>query len=50
METNIIGHFDIYPITLQTKQVFLLRMLTPLAEYQVNIFNMFYLWLFNLFY
>ena len=34
METNIIGHFDIYPLTLQTKQVFILRLLTPLAEYQ----------------
>ena len=36
MELNIIGHFEIFPISTQTKQIFIMRLLTPLAEYQVN--------------
>jgi len=34
MELNVIGHFEIYPISLQARQIFILRLLTPLAEYQ----------------
>jgi len=34
MELNIIGHFEVFPISLQTKQIYILRLLTPLAEYQ----------------
>ena len=34
MELNVIGHFEIYPISLQASQIFILRLLTPLAEYQ----------------
>ena len=44
MELNIIGHFEIFPISTQTKQIFIMRLLTPLAEYQVNFpiyFNLF---------
>ena len=34
MELDVIGHFEIYPITLQASQIFILRLLKPLAEYQ----------------
>ena len=34
MELNVIGHFEIYPVSLQASQIFILRLLTPLAEYQ----------------
>ena len=34
MELNVIGHFEIYPLSLQASQIFILRLLTPLAEYQ----------------
>ena len=34
MELDVIGHVDIYPLTLQASQIFILRLLTPLAEYQ----------------
>ena len=34
MESQLIGHFPIYPLTLSAKQVFALRYLQPLAEYQ----------------
>ena len=34
MEPQIIGHFPIHPLSLQAKQVFVVRLLTPLAEYQ----------------
>ena len=34
MEPQIIGQFPVHPLTLQAKQVFVVRMLTPLAEYQ----------------
>jgi hypothetical protein len=37
MELNIIGHFEIFPVNLQTQQIFILRLLTPLAEYQVPV-------------
>ena len=30
----MIGHYDIFPLTLQASQIFILRLLTPLAEYQ----------------
>lgn len=39
MELNIIGHFEIFPISTQTKQIFIIRLLTPLAEYQVTFPN-----------
>jgi hypothetical protein len=39
MELNIIGHFEIHPINLQTQQIFILRLLTPLAEYQVSSYT-----------
>eukprot|EP00092_Neocalanus_flemingeri_P098180 GFUD01125193.1.p1 GENE.GFUD01125193.1~~GFUD01125193.1.p1 ORF type:complete len:1498 (-),score=483.98 GFUD01125193.1:148-4641(-) len=34
MELNVIGHFEIFPVSLQASQIFILRLLTPLAEYQ----------------
>ena len=34
MELDVIGHYDIFPLTLQASQIFILRLLTPLAEYQ----------------
>ena len=34
MESQLIGHFPIHPLTLSAKQVFALRYLQPLAEYQ----------------
>ena len=34
METVMIGHFPIYPLTLSAQKVFILRYLQPLAEYQ----------------
>lgn len=34
METLIIGNVQIYPPTLATKQMFILRYLTPMGEYQ----------------
>ena len=34
MELDVIGHFDVYPLTPQASQIFILRLLTPLAEYQ----------------
>ena len=34
MESQLIGHFPIYPLTLSAKKVFVLRYLQPLAEYQ----------------
>ncbi|XP_040569927.1 DDB1- and CUL4-associated factor 1 isoform X2 [Lepeophtheirus salmonis] len=34
MEAQIICHFRIHPLTLVGKQVFILRLLSPLAEYQ----------------
>jgi hypothetical protein len=40
MELNIIGHFEIYPINLQTQQIFILRLLTPLAEYQASLLQL----------
>ena len=36
METHLIGHFPIFPLTLSAKQVFILQFLQPLAEYQVE--------------
>jgi hypothetical protein len=39
MELNIIGHFEIHPINLQTQQIFILRLLTPLAEYQAGSYT-----------
>lgn len=34
METLIIGNVQIYPPTLATKQMFILKYLTPMGEYQ----------------
>ena len=34
MESKIIGHFPIHPLTLKAKQSFIFRLLTPLGEYQ----------------
>ena len=34
MESQLIGHFPIYPLTTSAKQVFVLRYLQPLGEYQ----------------
>ena len=34
MESQIIGHFQTHPLTLQAQQIFIIRLLTPLAEYQ----------------
>lgn len=34
MESQLIGHFPIFPLTLSAKQVFIMRYLQPLAEYQ----------------
>lgn len=34
MESQLIGHFPIFPLTLSAQQVFILRYLQPLAEYQ----------------
>ena len=34
MELDVIGHFDVFPLTSQASQIFILRLLTPLAEYQ----------------
>lgn len=34
MESHIIGHFPIHPLSSQAKKVFALKLLTPLAEYQ----------------
>ncbi len=34
LESQMIGHFPIHPLTLSVKQVFALRYLAPLAEYQ----------------
>ena len=34
MELDVIGHYDVFPLTTQTTQIFILRLLTPLAEYQ----------------
>ena len=39
METHLIGHFPIFPLTLSAKQVFILQFLQPLAEYQVESFQ-----------
>ena len=34
MEPQIIGHFPIHPLTEAAKQIFIIKLLTPLAEYQ----------------
>ena len=34
MESQLIGHFPIFPLTLSAQQVFILRYLQPLSEYQ----------------
>ena len=34
MESHMIGHFPIHPLTLAAKQSFIFRCLTPLGEYQ----------------
>lgn len=34
LETLVIGNFQIYPLTDVTKQILILRYLTPLGEYQ----------------
>ncbi len=34
MEPQIIGHFPIHPLSRQARQIFALKLLTPLAEYQ----------------
>ena len=34
MESQMIGHFPIHPLTLKAKQSFIFRLLTPLGEYQ----------------
>jgi hypothetical protein len=42
MESQMIGHFPIHPLTLSAKQVFILRFLQPLGEYQ-EVINVQYL-------
>jgi hypothetical protein len=34
MEPQIIGHFSIYPLSDIAKQIFIIKLLSPLAEYQ----------------
>ena len=34
METQIIGHFKVHPVTTKVEQIFIMKLLTPLAEYQ----------------
>ena len=41
MESHMIGHFPIYPLTLSAKQIFILRLLTPLGEYQEFLTHIF---------
>ena len=41
METVMIGHFPIYPLTLSAQKVFILRYLQPLAEYQEVVIYLF---------
>ena len=41
MESHMIGHFPIHPLTLSAKQIFILRLLTPLGEYQEFLTHIF---------
>merc|ERR1719391_1057742 len=41
MESQMIGHFPIHPLTLKAKQSFIFRLLTPLGEYQEFLTHMF---------
>lgn len=34
METYVIGNVQMHPLTLATKQMFILKYLTPMGEYQ----------------
>ena len=41
MESHMIGHFPIHPLSISAKQIFILRLLTPLGEYQEFLTHIF---------